>query len=135
MKRSEFCALTGKSSDAPEALEQGKAELGAALGDLEDVLASASSKDVGAVRLDDEGNLVIPPLSAEDIPAEARALKEELAGMLPFAPVASVLIELDHRTGFLDCFAHPGGRASRPARPRPSATYWRCSSPAPPTSG
>lgn len=58
------------------------------------MLASASSKDVGAVRLDDDGNLVIPPLSAEDIPAEARALKEELAGMLPFAPVASLLIEL-----------------------------------------
>ena len=135
MKRSEFCVLAGKSNDAVEALEQGKAELDAALGNLEDVLASASSKGVGAVRLDDEGNLVIPPLSAEDIPAEARALKEELAGMLPFAPVASVLIELDHRTGFLDCFAHPGGRASRPARPRPSATYWRCSSPAPPTSG
>ena len=110
VKRSEFCALAGKSNDAVEALEQGKAELDAALGDLEDVLASASSKDVGAVRLDDEGNLVIPPLSAEDIPAEARALKEELAGMLPFAPVASVLIELDHHTGFLDCFAHAGGR-------------------------
>jgi Tn3 transposase DDE domain len=29
--------------------------------------------------------------------------------MLPFAPVASLLIELDHRTSFLDCFAHAGG--------------------------
>jgi len=107
--RGEFCALAGKSSDAAEALEQGKAELDAALQDLEDVLASASSSDTGAVRLDDDGNLVIPPLSAEDIPAEARVLKEELAGMLPFAPVASLLIELDHRTGFLGCFTHAGG--------------------------
>ena len=108
-RRSEFCALAGKSSDAASALEQGKAELGAALEDLENVLASASSKDIGAVRLDDDGNLVIPPLSAENLPAEARALREELAGMLPFAPVASLLIELDHRTGFLDCFTHAGG--------------------------
>jgi len=29
--------------------------------------------------------------------------------MLPFAPIASLLIELDHRTGFLDCFTHAGG--------------------------
>jgi hypothetical protein len=26
---------------------------------------------------------VVPPLSAEDIPAEAKTLKDELAGMLP----------------------------------------------------
>jgi Tn3 transposase DDE domain len=29
--------------------------------------------------------------------------------MLPFAPIASLLIELDHRTGFLGCFTHAGG--------------------------
>jgi TnpA family transposase len=36
-------------------------------------------------------------------------LKQELAGMLPFAPIASLLIELDHGTGFLGCFTHAGG--------------------------
>jgi hypothetical protein len=30
--------------------------------------------------------------------------------MLPFAPIASLLIELDARTEFLDCFTHAGGR-------------------------
>jgi hypothetical protein len=30
--------------------------------------------------------------------------------MLPFAPIASLLIELDARTGFLNCFTHAGGR-------------------------
>ena len=30
--------------------------------------------------------------------------------MLPFAPIASLLIELDSRTGFTDCFTHAGGR-------------------------
>ena len=30
--------------------------------------------------------------------------------MLPFAPIASLLIELDARTSFLDCFTHAGGR-------------------------
>ena len=81
--------------------------------------------DTGTVRLDDDEDLVIPPLTAEDVPAEARALKEELTGMLPFAPIASLLIELDARTGFLDCFTHAGGQAD-PHRRNSSATSSRC---------
>jgi hypothetical protein len=50
---------------------------------------------------------VIPKLTAEDVPAEARELKDELAGMLPFAPIASLL---DQRTRSLDCFVYAGGR-------------------------
>jgi hypothetical protein len=79
-RRGEFRALAGKPPTAAEALEVGKADLTSALTDLEEVLASSSSRDVGSVRLDEAGDLVIPPLSAEDIPSEARALKEELAG-------------------------------------------------------
>nr|WP_280491807.1 transposase [Nocardia asiatica] len=33
--------------------------------------------------------------------------------MLPFAPIVSLLIELDKRTGYLDCFTHAGGQATR----------------------
>jgi hypothetical protein len=62
------------------------------------------------VRLDGDDKLIIPKLTAEDVPAEARELKDELAGMLPFAPIASLLIELDARTNFTDCFTHAGGR-------------------------
>jgi TnpA family transposase len=67
----------------------------------------------GPVHLDDGGDLVISPLTAEDVPAEAVALKAELTEMLPFAPIVSLLIELDKRTGFLDCFTHAGGKQSR----------------------
>jgi hypothetical protein len=113
-RREEFCALVGKPADGRTGLAQGLAkgldELHTAVGDLEQVLADTAPDAVGSVRLDDDGNLVIPPLSAEDVPTEATALKEELAGMLPFAPIASLLIELDHRTGFLGCFTHAGGR-------------------------
>jgi hypothetical protein len=56
---------------------------------------------------------VISPLSAEDVPSEAMALKAELTEMLPFAPVVSLLIELDKRTGYLDCFTHAGGKQAR----------------------
>jgi hypothetical protein len=109
-RRAEFCKLVGKPSNAAEALEQGKEELHAALADLDATLAQALPDDTGAVRLDEDDKLVIPPLSAEDVPSEAKELKAELAGMLPFAPIASLLIELDVRTGFLDCFTHAGGR-------------------------
>jgi hypothetical protein len=51
---------------------------------------------VGDLCREDE-HLLVPPLSAEDVPAEAKALKDELAAMLPFAPIASLLIELDAR--------------------------------------
>jgi hypothetical protein len=59
------------------------------------------------------------------MPAEAKELRDELAAMLPFAPIASLLIELDARTGFLGCFTHAGG-ASWPSRRRPSATSSLC---------
>jgi hypothetical protein len=47
------------------------------------------------VRLDEADGLVISSLTAEDVPAEATALKAELTEMLPFAPIVSLLIELD----------------------------------------
>jgi TnpA family transposase len=109
-RRAESCLLVGKPPGAAEAMAQVKEELHQALGDLEETLADASPGDVGSVRLDSDGRLVIPPLSAEDVPAEARALREELSGMLPFVPIASLLIELDARTNFLACFTHAGGR-------------------------
>jgi hypothetical protein len=112
-KRAGFCQLAGKPASAADALAQGKEELHAALGELEKTLADAPPGDAGAVRLDADGKLVIPPLTAEDVPAEAAGLRAGLraglAGMLPFAPIASLLVELDVRTGFLGCFTHAGG--------------------------
>ena len=118
-RQDEYCRLVGKPARAADALEQGKEELHAALAELERALASALPDDTGAVRLDGDDNLVVPPLTAEDVPAEARELKDELAGMLPFAPIASLLIELDARTGFLDCFTHAGGpKLAKSAEPK-----------------
>jgi hypothetical protein len=99
LQRSEFCQLVGKPADPARALTAVEDELGEALGELEAVLAGGD----GPVRLDEAGDLVISPLTAEDVPAEATALKAELTEMLPFAPIVSLLIELDKRTGYLDC--------------------------------
>ena len=76
----------GKSADPARALAAAEDELGEALGELEGVLAAGD----GPVRLDDGGDLVISPLTAEDIPAEAVALKAELTEMLPFVPIVSL---------------------------------------------
>ncbi len=111
-RRAEFCHLVRKPAGAAKAIEQVRDELNQALEDLEDTLAGGAPGDVGAVRLDEAGQLVIPPLPAEDVPAEARALRDELSSMLPFMPIASLLIELDARTSFLACFTHAGGRRS-----------------------
>lgn len=109
LQRAEFCRLVGKPTDPDRALAEANDELGEALENLEEVLAAGD----GPVRLDEAGDLVISPLTAEDVPAEAVALKAELTEMLPFAPIVSLLIELDKRTGYLDCFTHAGGKQTR----------------------
>ncbi|MBV6697734.1 Tn3 family transposase [Kitasatospora aureofaciens] len=109
LHRAEFCRLVGKSPDASEALALVMDELDAALGDLEGVLKRGD----GPVRLNEAGELVISPLTAEDIPSEAEELYAELERMLPNVPIASLLVEMDRHTGFLDCFTHPGGKQTR----------------------
>ncbi len=108
-QRDEFCRLVGKSADQAQALAAATDELHTAVAELEAVLAGGD----GPVRLDEAGDLVISPLTAEDVPAEAVALKAELTEMLPFAPIVSLLIELDKRTGYLDCFTHASGKQAR----------------------
>lgn len=110
-QRAEFCRLVGKSADPARALAALTDEWHDAVGQLETVLAAGD----GPVRLDEDGALVISLLSAEDIPSEATALKAELTQMLPFAPIVSLLIELDKRTGYLDCFTHASGKQARSA--------------------
>ena len=44
-----------------------------------------------------------------------RALRDELAGMLPVVPLASLLVEVDARTGFTDHLVHAGGQVTRSA--------------------
>jgi TnpA family transposase len=116
----EFCHLVGKPSEPADALAQAGDELHTALADLEAQLAKG---DPGEVRLTDDGELIIPPLTAEDVPAEADALRAELAGMLPRVPIASVLVEVDARTGFTDHLVHAGGKVARPAELKRNLMY------------
>jgi hypothetical protein len=74
--RAEFCRLVGKPADAGRALTEATDELGEALDGLEQVLAAGD----GPVRLDSDGDLVISPLSAEDVPGEAVAFEGGVDG-------------------------------------------------------
>jgi len=111
-QRAEFCHVAGKPASAAEALALADDELHAALADLETQLARGGGP--GEVRLTPDGELVIPPLTAEYVPAGAEALRDELGAMLPRVPIASVLVEIDARTGFTDHLVHAGGRVTRP---------------------
>lgn len=82
-QRVEFCTLVGKPAAAADAVAQADDELHTALGELEALLAKGTT---GQVRLTDDGELIIPPLTAENVPAEADVLRTELAGMLPACP-------------------------------------------------
>ena len=109
-RRAEYCHLVGKPADGRAALAAAADELHAALADLEAQLAAG---DPAGVRLNDDGELIIPRLAAEDVPAEAAALRDELAGMLPVVPIASLLVEVDARTAFTGHLIHAGGQATR----------------------
>lgn len=109
LQKVEFCHLVGKPVEAADALAAAHDELHTAMADLETRLAKGNP---GEVRLTDDGELIIPPLTAEDVAAEADAPRTELGGMLP---LASALIEIDARTGFTDHLVHAGGKVNRPA--------------------
>ena len=111
-QRAEFCHVVGRPASAAGALALANDELHAALSDLETQLARGGGP--GEIRLGADGELVVPPLTAEDVPAEAGALRAELGAMLPRVPIASVLVEVDARTGFTDHLVHAGGKVARP---------------------
>ncbi len=109
--RLEYCQVVGKPAKAADALAIADDELQAALTDLDGVLAKGGVP--GEVRLGEHGELIIPQLTAETIPAEAEQLREELGGLMPRIPFAAALIEMDARTGFLDHLVHAAGKVTR----------------------
>ncbi len=119
-RRGAYCQLVDKPLDAGEAIAAATAELHTALADLDAQLAVGQP---GQVRLGPDGELIIPPLTAEDVPTEAEALRDELAAMLPRVPLASVLVEVDARTGFTDHLVHAGGKVNRPAEVKRNLLY------------
>lgn len=119
--RGEYCELIGKPSNAGDALARIDDELHRVLADLDGLLVQDGT--VGDVRLNDDGELIIPPLTAEDIPGEAAELRDQLAGMLPRVPLTSLLAEVDARCGSIAHLVHAGGEVSQPGELRRNLIY------------
>lgn len=109
--RTGFCLTTGKSPRPAEAIAAAEDELHAALTDLERLLGAGG--DPGAVRLDDNGELVIPHLEAEFVPEEVADLRSMIEELLPRVSLAALLVEIDAKTNFLDALTHAGGKVAR----------------------
>jgi TnpA family transposase len=110
-QRDDFCAVTGTDMNPHRQLERLDTELHSAVAALEAVLADPSSE--GLARLGDEGELIVSPLPAEQVPAEAEALAEATAARLPRVQLSALLIEVDRLTGFSEEFTHAGGAQPR----------------------
>ena len=75
------------------------------------MLADPSTE--GLARLGDDGDLIVSPLAAEQIPAAADELATACAARLPRVQLPALLIEIDQMTGFSQEFTHAGGAQPR----------------------
>ncbi len=107
--RQEFCGITATHADGRQRLDDLNSQLVAAVDALDPILAD----DAGAARLDPDGDLVVTPLSAEQVPIEAVALCAEASARLPHVDLPALLIEVDAWTGFTNHLVHAGGVTNR----------------------
>jgi hypothetical protein len=75
------------------------------------VLADPTSEGLAGV--DKDGDLIVSPLSAEQIPAEGEALAQAVAARVPQIHLPALLIEVDRDTRFSEAFTDAGGAQPR----------------------
>jgi TnpA family transposase len=110
-QRDDFCTVTGSDPNPSRQLERLEAELHAAVAGLETILADPGAE--GLARLGADGELIVSPLPAEQVPAEADTLAEATSARLPRVQLPALLIEVDQLTGFSEEFTHAGGAQPR----------------------
>jgi TnpA family transposase len=110
-QRDDFCAVTGADFDPHRQLTRLEEQLHAAVAALEQVLADAGSE--GLARLGEDGDLIVSPLPAEQLPADAEALAAAAAARIPRVQLPALLIEVDRATRFSEEFTHAGGAQPR----------------------
>lgn len=111
VQRDDFCTLTGADANPHRQLDRLDGELHSAIASLEAVLADPSAE--GLARLGDDGDLIVSPLAAEQVPAAADELAAACATRLPRVQLPALLIEVDQMTGFSQEFTHAGGAQPR----------------------
>jgi hypothetical protein len=110
-QRDDFCTVTGTDADPTRQLQRLDTELHAAVTELERVLTDPASE--GLARVGEDGDLIVSPLPAEQVPAEAAALADAVAARLPQIHLPALLIEVDRDTRFSEAFTHAGGAQPR----------------------
>ncbi len=103
--------MTGSDAGPRQQLHRLDAELHDAVAALESVLADPSSE--GLARLGNDGDLIVSPRPAEQVPTGAEAIAEATSALLPRVQLPALLIEVDQMTGFSEEFTHAGGAQSR----------------------
>jgi TnpA family transposase len=106
-ERRDVCRLLQLPEDGAARLKQRRAELEEELARLDRDWPQNDSVRIEA------GQLVLTPLSAEDLPEGSVALQEKIARHLPRVDLADLLVEVDGWTGFTRHFEHAGGREPR----------------------
>ncbi len=66
------------------------------------------------VRMDENDELIISPLRAEDLPLTAQKLQQLVGKSLPHIDLSELLMEMDKLTGFSSALTHAGGNVSSP---------------------
>ena len=108
-QRADVLELTGMPATFAERLAAIETETSRYLDDLEVLLADAD----GPVRLDQEGQLHLSPLSAEVVDPSVLAERDAVVARLPVVPLTELLIEVDRETGFSAHLTHAGGASPR----------------------
>lgn len=113
--RAEVCRLLGAPADGSVRLGARADDRAARHAALEALLAR---DEPGGVRRVDR-RLVVPPRSAEDVPARVAWLREQIGARLPRVELADLLVEVDGWTGFTHALEHASGGAPRAAAVQP----------------
>ncbi len=118
-RRAEFCTLMGAPIDGAERLGEHKQALTEHMNELGEVLDRDEHEDghghgygYEQVRLED-GELVISPLEAEELPDSMHLLEGQVAARLPRLELADLVVEVDGWTHFTDHFTHAAGSEPR----------------------
>lgn len=107
--RPEVLARTGRPATWDEQAERIDNDLDELLSELDRTLASGD----GPIKIGADGRLTLSPLPAETIAPAVAAQGDALFARLPRVPLAELLIEVDHATGFTQHLAHAGGASPR----------------------
>ena len=111
--RPEVCQMLQLPQTGKERLQQQREALDHQLEKLHQTI-----KDNDQVPMDANGELIVSPLRAEDLPKSSQTLQKLISKRLPRIDLSELLMEIDKLTGFSYALTHADGNVSRPEETR-----------------